>query len=173
MRGFQWTPAQTGKEGLFRLVEQAHKSYKDEVTTRQKSYRRYVLDFTHSHRFHDANDAWSKNEHLKNYHTVIELLRKHEILIRKHFDHDLLDENGIIKLLNEFTPLTCRNPLPSPTTAVRGILFRPIRIPTSDLYLTDILWTSLCSLPMRSVCLRKFWMQTMLPFVMRQTHCRL
>ena len=102
MRGFQWTPAQTGKEGLFRLVEQAQKSYKDEVTTRQKSYRRYVLDFTHSHRFHDAIDAWSKNEHLKNYHTVIELLRKHEILIRKHFDHDLLDENGIIKLLNEF-----------------------------------------------------------------------
>lgn len=102
MRGFQWTPAQTGKEGLFRLVEQAHKSYKDEVTTQQKSYRRYVLDFTHSHRFHDANDAWSKNEHLKNYHTVIELLGKHEILIRKHFDHDLLDENGIIKLLNEF-----------------------------------------------------------------------
>lgn len=36
MRGFQWTPAQTGKEGLFRLVEQAHKSYKDEVTTQQK-----------------------------------------------------------------------------------------------------------------------------------------
>lgn len=36
MRGFQWTPAQTGKEGLFRLVEQAQKSYKDEVTTRQK-----------------------------------------------------------------------------------------------------------------------------------------
>ena len=102
MRGFQGTPAQTGKEGLFRLVEQAQKSYKDEVTTRQKSYRRYVLDFTHSHRFHDANDAWSKNEHLKNYHTVIELLGKHEILIRKHFDHDLLDENGIIKLLNEF-----------------------------------------------------------------------
>ena len=84
------------------MVEQAQKSYKDEVTTRQKSYRRYVLDFTYSHRFHDANDAWSKNEHLKNYHTVIELLRKHEILIRKHFDHDLLDENGIIKLLNEF-----------------------------------------------------------------------
>lgn len=36
MRGFQWTPAQTGKEGLFRLVEQAQKSYKEEVTTRQK-----------------------------------------------------------------------------------------------------------------------------------------
>ncbi len=102
MRGFQWTPAQTGKNGLFRLVEQAQKSYKDEVPTQQKSYRRYVLDFIHSHRFHDATDAWSKNEHLKNYHTVIELLRKHESLIRKHFDHDLLDENGVMRLLNEF-----------------------------------------------------------------------
>ena len=42
-RESQQTPAQTGKQGLYRLVEQAHKSYKDEVTTRQKSYRRYVL----------------------------------------------------------------------------------------------------------------------------------
>lgn len=60
MRGFQGTPAQTGKEGLFRLVEQAQVSYKEEVATRQKSYRRYVLDFIHSKRFHDATDAWSK-----------------------------------------------------------------------------------------------------------------
>ena len=102
MRGVQGTPAQTGKEGLFRLVEQAYVSYKEEVATRQKSYRRYVLDFIHSKRFHDATDAWSKNEHQKNYHTVIELLRKHERLVRKHFDHDILDENGISTLLNEF-----------------------------------------------------------------------
>ena len=102
MRGVQGTPAQTGKEGLFRLVEQAYVSYKEEVATRQKSYRRYVLDFIHSKRFHDATDAWSKNEHQKNYHTVIELLRKHERLVRKHFDHDILDENGISTLLNEY-----------------------------------------------------------------------
>ena len=84
------------------MVEQAYVSYKEEVVTRQKSYRRYVLDFIHSKRFHDATDAWSKNEHQKNYHTVIELLRKHERLVRKHFDHDILDENGISTLLNEF-----------------------------------------------------------------------
>lgn len=36
MRGFQGTPAQTGKEGLFRLVGQAQVSYKEEVVTRQK-----------------------------------------------------------------------------------------------------------------------------------------
>lgn len=84
------------------MVEQAYVSYKEEVATRQKSYRRYVLDFIHSKRFHDATDAWSKNEHQKNYHTVIELLRKHERLVRKHFDHDILDENGISTLLNEY-----------------------------------------------------------------------
>ena len=173
MRGFQWTPAQTGKEGLFRLVEQAHKSYKDEVTTRQKSYRRYVLDFTHSHRFHDAIDAWSKNEHLKNYHTVIELLRKHEILIRKHFDHDLLDENGIIKLLNEFYAIDLSESATESDNSSPGNPIQTNQNTNIKPYLTDILWTSLCSLPMRSVCLRKFWMQTMLPFVMRQTHCRL
>ena len=102
MRGVQGTPAQTGKEGLFRLVEQAYVSYKEEVATRQKSYRRYVLDFIHSQRFHDATDAWSQNEHQKNYHTVLELLRKQERLVRKQFDHDILDENGISTLLNEF-----------------------------------------------------------------------
>lgn len=143
MRGFQWTPAQTGKEGLFRLVEQAQKSYKDEVTTRQKSYRRYVLDFTHSHRFHDAIDAWSKNEHLKNYHTVIELLRKHEILIRKHFDHDLLDENGIIKLLNEFYAIdlsesTTESDNSSPGNHIQTIQNTNIK-PLLDRYTLDLI----------------------------------
>lgn len=65
MRGFRRMPAQTGKEGLFRLVKQARESYTAEVATRQKSYRRYVLDFIHSKRYHDETDAWSKNEHLK------------------------------------------------------------------------------------------------------------
>lgn len=54
MRGFQGTPAQTGKEGLFRLVEQVYVSYKEEIETRPKSYRRYVLGFILSKRFHDA-----------------------------------------------------------------------------------------------------------------------
>lgn len=173
MRGFQWTPAQTGKEGLFRLVEQAHKSYKDEVTTRQKSYRRYVLDFTHSHRFHDANDAWSKNEHLKNYHTVIELLRKHEILIRKHFDHDLLDENGIIKLLNEFYAIDLSE---SATESDNSSPGNPIQTnqntnikPLLDRHTLDLI-VQLAN----EVCLFKEVLDAdMLPFVMRQTHCRL
>ena len=109
MRGFQGTPAQTGKEGLFRLVEQAQVSYKEEVATRQKSYRRYVLDFIHSKRFHDATDAWSKNEHQKNYHTVVDLLKNHEKLVRRYFDQETFDGIGVSMLLDDFYTADLQN----------------------------------------------------------------
>ena len=82
MRGAEPTPAQTGEKGLFRLVKQAHETYSSEVLTRKKSYRRFVLDFIHSKQYHDATDAWSKNEHQKNYCIVSELLENHEKLKR-------------------------------------------------------------------------------------------
>ena len=102
MRGIQGTPAQTGKEGLFRLVKQAQVSYKGEVVTREKSYRRYVLDFIHSKQFHDASDAWSKNEHQKNYYTVVDLLRNHEKLVRRYFEQETFEEINISMLLGDF-----------------------------------------------------------------------
>lgn len=102
MRGSRWTPAQTGKQGLFRLVRQAHETYKAEVSTRQKSYRRYALDFIHSKQFHDAKDAWSKNEHQKNYHTVADLLREHEKLVCRYFNRETFDDPEVADLLNEF-----------------------------------------------------------------------
>ena len=78
-------PAQTGTQGLFRLVKQAHETYKAEVSTLQKSYKRYALDFIHSNQFHDEKDAWSKNEHQKNYYTITDLLR--EIVYRRTRDY--------------------------------------------------------------------------------------
>lgn len=100
--GARWTPAQTGKQGLYRLVEQARESYQAEVATHKKSYRRYVLDFIHSTRYHDATDAWSKNEHQKNYHTVVSLLKEHEKLVRRHFDQPIFGMAEIEILLGEF-----------------------------------------------------------------------
>lgn len=60
MRWFRWIPAQTGTSGLFRLVKQAQELYKLEVTTSQKSYKRFVIDFINSRQFHDDKDAWSR-----------------------------------------------------------------------------------------------------------------
>ena len=105
MRGFRRTPAQTGKQGLFRLVKQAQESYTAEVLTHQNSYRRYVLDFIHSKRYHDETDAWSKNEHWKNYLTIADLLSDHKKLVRKYFEQTVFDETSVSDLLNEFYTL--------------------------------------------------------------------
>ena len=101
-RESQRTPAQTGTQGLYRLVEQAQKLYKAEVSTRQKNYRRYALDFIHSTQDHDATDAWSRNEHQKNHCTIADLLTEHENLVHKYFAGETLDRNGISDLLDEF-----------------------------------------------------------------------
>ena len=84
------------------MVKQAQESYTAEVLTHQKSYRRYVLDFMHSKRYHDETDAWSKNEHLKNYYTIMDLLDSHEKLVRKYFEQAVFDDAQIAGLLNEF-----------------------------------------------------------------------
>ena len=134
MRGFRRMPAQTGKQGLFRLVKQAQESYTAEVATRQKSYRRYVLDFIHSKRYHDETDAWSKNEHLKNYHTIVDLLRGHEKLVRKYFEQEVFDDMQISGLLNEFytfdlsqtdAPGDILERASAPRTKTPDIVFKP------------------------------------------------
>lgn len=102
MRGPKWIPAHTGQEGLIRLVRLAHSIYIKEVVTRLKSYHRFVADFVNSTQYHDDTDAWSKNEHQKNYRTVAELLTNHEKIVRKHFDCEVLNEQIITHLLDEF-----------------------------------------------------------------------
>lgn len=102
MRGSKWIPAHTGMEGLFRLVRKAHSMYAEEVATRRKSYHRFATDFINSTQFHDNTDAWSRNEHQKNYQTIADLLRNHEELVRKHFDKEQLDDQMLYSLINEF-----------------------------------------------------------------------
>ena len=116
MRGAEPTPAQTGEKGLFRLVKQAHETYSSEVLTRKKSYRRFVLDFIHSKQYHDATDAWSKNEHQKNYCIVSELLENHEKLVCQYFNEATLNESQIKKLLDAFNTFEYHQTvLPEPT----------------------------------------------------------
>lgn len=174
MRGFRRMPAQTGKQGLFRLVKQAQESYTAEVATRQKSYRRYVLDFIHSKRYHDETDAWSKNEHLKNYHTIVDLLRGHEKLVRKYFEQEVFDDMQISGLLNEFYTFDL-----SQTDAPGDILERASapRTKTPDIVFKPALGreklTSLCNLPMRLIYSRKDWMRTTWPPATKRTRCSL
>lgn len=107
MRGAERTPAQTGEQGLFRLVNQAHEAYTAEVLTHKKSYKRFMLDFIHSKQYHDATDAWSKNEHYKNYCIISDLLENHEKLVCQYFNETSLDETKIQKLLDAFNTFEC------------------------------------------------------------------
>ncbi len=91
------------------MVKQAHETYKAEVSTLQKSYKRYALDFIHSNQFHDEKDAWSKNEHQKNYHTVVDLLKNHEKLVRRYFDQETFDGIGVSMLLEDFYTADLQN----------------------------------------------------------------
>ena len=97
------------------MLKKAHYLYSAEVMTQRKSYHRFALDFIHSTRHHDDSDAWSKNEHQKNYCIVASLLLHHEKTVRKFFDCESVDEQKLTELLNEFyasdlpQPPTCGN----------------------------------------------------------------
>lgn len=131
IRGFQRTPACTGKEGLFRLLTKAHSLYSEEVMTRQKSYRRFVLDFIHSIRYHDNSDAWSKNEHSKNYGIITGLLLNHEKMVRKSFDCESIDEQKLSNLLHEF--YTCDLPRPQGQSDIAAeVSYRELAEPNAN-----------------------------------------
>ena len=47
---------------MLELLNEAYDLYQVEVVNQGKLYQRYADDFVYSHEFHDAIDAWSKNE---------------------------------------------------------------------------------------------------------------
>ena len=51
---------------MLELLHEAYDLYQVEVVNQGKLYQRYADDFVYSHEFHDAIDAWSKNETLFN-----------------------------------------------------------------------------------------------------------
>jgi len=56
------TAAKSGDSGLLEMLREAYDLYQVEVVNQGKLYQRYADDFVYSHEFHDAIDAWSKNE---------------------------------------------------------------------------------------------------------------
>lgn len=88
-----------GKEGLHRLMREAHALYVKEVLSRKKTYKHYVSDFRHSVLHHDAKDAWSRNEHEKNYYVIVSLLDERKNLIRNYFSKETLSDDEISELL--------------------------------------------------------------------------
>ena len=56
-----------------------------EVVNQNKRYLRFAEDFINSHKFHDAKDARSKNEHEKNLGIIKALLFGNRKIVEKYF----------------------------------------------------------------------------------------
>ena len=70
------------------MLREAYDLYQVEVVNQGKLYQRYADDFVYSHEFHDDLDAWSKNEHQKNYRILDSLLSNRRDLIELFFNKE-------------------------------------------------------------------------------------
>ena len=84
------------------MLHEAYDLYQVEVVNQGKLYQRYADDFVYSHEFHDAIDAWSKNEHQKNYHILYSLLTKRRDLVEQFFGKDNVSDADLMELLHLF-----------------------------------------------------------------------
>ena len=91
-----------GEKGFRSLINAARKLYRKEVLKGNKSYARFVQDFIHSNTYHDALDAWSKNQHHCNYHRISELLVLHKDMAINYFIKETVDINDLKSLIYQF-----------------------------------------------------------------------
>ena len=84
------------------MLHEAYDLYQVEVVNQGKIYQRYADDFVYSHEFHDAIDAWNKNEHQKNYHILDSLLTKRRDLVEQFFSKDNVSDADLMELLHLF-----------------------------------------------------------------------
>lgn len=84
------------------MLHEAHDLYQVEVVNQGKVYQRYADDFVYSHEFHDAIDAWSKNEHQKNYRIVDSLLSNRRDLIESYFNKEDVNDAELMEMIHQF-----------------------------------------------------------------------
>ena len=84
------------------MLHEAYDLYQVEVVNQGKLYQRYADDFVYSHEFHDSIDAWSKNEHQKNFHILDSLLTKRRDLVEQFFSKDNVSEAELMEMLHLF-----------------------------------------------------------------------
>lgn len=87
------------------MLHEAYDLYQVEVVNQGKLYQRYADDFVYSHEFHDAIDAWSKNEHQKNFHILDSLLTKRRDLVEQFFSKDNVSDTELMEMLHLFNTL--------------------------------------------------------------------
>ena len=83
-----------------KLISEAYGVYQSEVLQHNKVYQRYADDFINSHVYHDAADAWSKNQHNKNIGILKTLLYERYEIVLQYFSKQDLSEDEIEIMIN-------------------------------------------------------------------------
>ena len=96
------TNPKSGESGLLALAREAYDLYQVEVINHGKIYQRFADDFIYSHEFHDAVDAWSKNEHQKNYRIIDSLLTNRRDLVETFFRENHVGDEELKEMLRLF-----------------------------------------------------------------------
>ena len=84
------------------MLREAYDLYQVEVVNQGKLYQRFADDFVYSHEFHDAIDAWSKNEHQKNYRIIDSLLSNRRDLIESYFNKESVNDADLMEMIHLF-----------------------------------------------------------------------
>ena len=85
---------------MVKLISEAYSVYQLEVVQHNKVYQRYADDFINSHIYHDAADAWSKNQHNKNIGILKTLLYERYEIVLQYFSKQGLSEDDIEIMTN-------------------------------------------------------------------------
>ena len=84
------------------MLHEAYDLYQVEVINEGKLYQRYADDFVYSHEFHDDVDAWSKNEHQKNFRILDSLLTNRRDLVETYFSKINMNDSELKEMLHLF-----------------------------------------------------------------------
>lgn len=108
--GSRRVPPFVGEQGLSRLVSKARNEYTKEVLTGRKSYARFCKDMLASVAYHDAKDAWSRNEHNRNLCAITDMLTMHRQLVETYFSRETFSENDIVDMVDRFNKIETDHP---------------------------------------------------------------
>lgn len=84
------------------MCSEAHHLYQIEVINQHKRFECFAEDYLNANLYHDADDAFSKNQHNLNYGIMKRLLLTRKDLVKQFFTLKELDYSTIEKMIMEF-----------------------------------------------------------------------
>ena len=127
-----------GRDGLHDAIQGASNQYKKLVLNEHVIYERFALDYLNSHTYHDAIDAWSKNEHCKILGIIKTLLFDRIDLVKIYFTASEITEEAFDNLIKELTIIPADGKDRFPSVPTFGCYFNQTTIEIMTQAINDL-----------------------------------